>query len=141
MRALSVVGFIRGRWIHSRASVLWIVGFNRSRWVLSRAAWVSLASSWFFGFARARPGSRWVHPGLLSSLQRILGDFVFIRCCWVRLAHPGGSWVNPWLLGSRKRVLVVIGFILCRWVKSRIPFSSFGSYGVVGLIRKRHGCR
>ena len=90
-RALGVIGFLRGVWIHAKAtwggrscslglfralyksldfpgllgSLVYargVVGFIRGRWVHTRAPWGSLRLSGVVGFSRERLGGRWVHP-------------------------------------------------------------------------------
>ena len=67
--------------------------------------------SWVFGFARARPGDRWVHLGSMGSLTRP-------GCRWVRSRAPVG-----WLGSSG--------------VQSRAPWWSLGSSVVIWFTRSR----
>ena len=61
-----------------RFTLVRVVGFIRGRWVHSGSPWGSLGSSWVVGFTRVRYLGRWVHPGLLDSLGITLGVFGFI---------------------------------------------------------------
>ena len=51
----------------------------------------------------------------------------------------GVCWVNSGLLGSFGCALGVVGFIRGRWVRSGTTWWSFGSFGVVGILRVRPG--
>ena len=148
MFALQVVGFIRGRWIHSGSPwvslvLLWfallgcwvypeslgsvgfalgVVGFIRVRRVHLRLPWGSLGSYGVVGFIRVRPGGRWVHVVSLGSLRFAMGVVGITR-------------VRPWgqSLGSSG----VVAFTRGSWVH----LGSLGSLGfalvVVGFIRVR----
>ena len=129
--ALGVVWFIRGHWVHytlrSRSVHLWsLARALGSVWFIwecsvhSRAPWRSMGSlahapgvagfaytlrglSWVFGFARARPGDRWVHLGSMGSLTRP-------GCRRVRPRAPVGS------LGSSAVILFTRSRLWGRWV-------------------------
>ena len=92
MFALQVVGFIRGRWIHSGSP------------------WVSLVLLWF-----ALLGC-WVYPESLGSVGFALGVVGFIRVRRVHLRLSWGRWVHPGSLGSLVFALGVVGFIRGRWI-------------------------
>ena len=68
MFALGVIGFMRGRWVHSGAHC------------------GSLGSSGVVGFNQVGLGDPWVHPGRLGSLVCALGVVEFM---WVRWVHSG----------------------------------------------------
>ena len=82
--ALGVVGFIRGRWIHSGSrwvsfgssgvvGITRVVGFIRGRWVYSGLRWGLLGSFSVVVFTPVNAGGRLVHPGSLGSLWFGLG--------------------------------------------------------------------
>ena len=79
-RALRVIAFIGGRWVHPRA--LWIVGLIQGLWVPART---------YSGHS--------VHPGSLGSLVRALGVVVFILGRWVLSHMPWWSFGSSWVVG------------------------------------------
>ena len=82
--ALSVVGFIRGRWV--RLGALWDVGCIRVRKVHWGAPWGSPSSPRVAGLFGVRPRcSRRVQQ---VSLECALGIAGFIRGRWVRRVEP-----------------------------------------------------
>ena len=117
LASFGVVGFTRVRprcrWGYPRSLGLLacdvrVVGFIWGRWVHSRTPWVSLGSSGVVPFTSARPWNHWVypeslvftcahsgggrvHPGSLVSLARVLKVVGFIcgRC-----VYPGAPWVS-----------------------------------------------
>ena len=118
----------------------WIVGFIRGRWVHSGASSGSLGSSVSFCSCGCALG-RWVHSGA----QR--GSFGFsgvVRFTWV---HPGffgvirfccvHSCAPRWSLGSFGCALVVVGYFHGRWVLLGAHWVSLGSSGVFGFTRVR----
>ena len=81
------------RWVYpvslgSLACTLGVVGYIRDRWVHSRALWGSLGSSGVVEFTRVRPGCRWVHPVSSGSLARALEVIGFIRGRWFHSQAP-----------------------------------------------------
>ena len=115
--ALVVVGFIRGRSIHSGAQ------------------WVSLRLFGDVGFIQVRPGGHWVvgfiqvsaggcrvHSGSLGSFRCTLGIVGFIWGRWVQLGAPFE------LSGTLGSSLGVVVFIRGRWVLSSVLWGSLGSF-------------
>ena len=71
VRTLGVVGFIRGRCVHSRAQ------------------WGSFGLSGVVVSTRTYPGGRCIHPMSLGSLSRALRVIQFTRArSWGRSDHP-----------------------------------------------------
>ena len=155
---LGVVGFIRGRGVHSgwlcvSLVLSGVVGFIRGLWVHSGSHWGSFVSSGIVGWRNGdrlvyprsldTPGFviRWVHPGSFGShaLPWVsLGSLVLVGFTRVRSAD---LWVHPETLSSFGCALGVIGFIRGGWVHSGKPWESLGSSGVVGFTRVRPGVR
>ena len=85
----SVVVFIRGLWIHSRA-----LGFMQRCWVHTCAPLALIGSSGVVGFilglsiTRVRPGGRWVNLRLLGSIACALGVVGIIRSPQVQSRTP-----------------------------------------------------
>ena len=78
-----------GIWVHhgslgTLAYALGVVGFIRGRWVHSRAPWGSWSSSQVVEFTHGRTRGRWVPPGTLNSFARAVEVVVYI---WGRLVH------------------------------------------------------
>ena len=86
--SLELVGFIRGRWVHSLFLGL-------------------MGSSCAFVLAHARPGRVMVHPGSLGSLARL--GFGVIGGRWFTCACPRGLWVNPGSLVHSRTPSVSLG--------------------------------
>ena len=134
--ALSVVRFIRGRWVHSvvpwwslgSSGVIWFTQVTLY-WVSlgsSGVPWGSLRSSGIVGFTAVCPGcsgfirGRWVH---LGSLWRSFGSSGVVELTRVR---PGGHSVHPGSLGSLGLAQGIVRLIQgcwfsrvcpgCRWV-------------------------
>ena len=158
----------------SLGSTLCVVGFMRGRWVHSGALKCLLGSSGALLFNRVRVGDCWVHPGSLGSLGcafavvgfirvysvRLESRWVHMGAPWNRCVHSDVHWVSlgssgvvrytrerPWgvsvYAGSMDSLgcsLGVVGFIQGRSVHSSAPTKLLGSTLVVGFIPVRHGC-
>ena len=142
---LGVIGFIRGRWVHS--GVPWgssgsfrIVRFIRvhpavfrvysGRYVHSGAPWGSSGSFGVVRFIRVRPGGLRFQSGSLGSF----------RCTRVVIGFIWGCRVHSRSLGTFGCALPVIGFIeyirgVC--IHPGAPWVSSVSLGVAGFIRVR----
>ena len=139
-----VVGFIRGRWVHSGAP-WWslgssgVVGFTLVRsWVLwARASCLCVHSGWLGSLGCAL--DRCIHPGPLGSFVYSLGVVGFIL--GGTRERPVVRWVYPRSFGTLGCALRVVGLILCRWVQSGATWRSLGllgcTLGVVGFIQGR----
>ena len=86
LRSLRFVTRVRSGdlWVHpvplsSLVYALGVIGFIRGRWVHSVSPWGSLGSSGVVRFTRVRPGCRCVHLGSLGSLMFALGVVGFIQ--------------------------------------------------------------
>ena len=144
MRALGVIGFIRGRCV--RFSGPWGL-LGSSEFVRFTCVCPFLGSSVVVGLTRAHTRGRWLLPGLLGrpSLSLRSSRFVgFTRArpeaipvCWVCTLAPWGSlgsfWivrltcpppgcrrVNPASFGTLANAVGVVRFIRVRWVHTRL---------------------
>ena len=152
--AVSFASICRGgRWVHlgslgSLSRALVVVGFRWGHWIHSRAPQGFLGSSRVVVFTLQRPG---VYPRSLGSLASSLRILGFILRRWVHSSSPlvsfgsswvvaftlacaGGRWVHPGSFGSLACALCVVGFIRWRWVHSR---TFWVSLGVVGFASER----
>ena len=98
-----------------------VVGFMRGRWVHSGSPWGSFGSSWVVEFTRIRFEYRWLHPEPLGSLLFALVLVGFIRCRWV---HSDSYQVGS--LGSS----AFVGFTSVRLGGRLVRRRSLGSLGV-----------
>ena len=148
VRALSVVGFIQFRWVHSVAPcgsscsfgslgpfwrVLGVIGSIRVRSVHLGTA-LGSGSFAFVVFILARPSGRRVHSGSFGYSWAPWGSFGFI------LARTGGRQVHSGWLFSFGRALGVVWFIHVRWVHSCALCRLSGSFGLVGFTRAHPVC-
>ena len=76
-----------------------VVGFMRRRPVHSGSPLVSLDSFGVVGYPRVRPGCSCVHPGSLGSLGFALRVVRFIRGRWVHFGSPWGSLGSSGVVG------------------------------------------
>ena len=145
--ALSVVGFIRGRWVRTRTHPGSLGSLeHEGHWVHPR----SLGLHWL---------AQWVHPGRWVHLGSPCGGFIRGHCVHSgsptgSLVYPGslgslgssgdvgftrvrhrGRWVLPDALSSLGFSLRVVGFIQSRWVHSGWPWESLGLSGVADFTR------
>ena len=154
---MEVVGFTRVRHkVHpvllcSLHRALEVDGFIRCRWVHSRAPWGSLGLSRVVGFTRTPRGSLGISVVVEFSPCVSLGssgNFRFARLC------TGGLWVYPGSLGSQwgslcssvarltfARLLGVVGLITGRLFHSCAPWVSVRSSGAVWFTLVCPWCR
>ena len=140
LRALGLVVFIIGRWVHSRMPWLFlcssgVVGFS----CVSR--WCSCGTSRFVGLTGGYSGGPWVHTGWLGVVGFIQVGWVHSCAPWspwsssgvfvFTCVHSGGRWDHLGPLGSLACAWVFVGFICRCWAHSREPW-------VVWFMRVNH---
>ena len=123
MFALGVVGFIRGRWVHSGSH------------------WESLGSTRVVGFIRCRWFQSGSARGSLSSSGVIAFTLVCRRVRWLLSGSPLWSFGLSGFFGFAGFAIGVVGFIQDRLDHSGSPLGQLVSSGVFGFNRVRSWVR